>query len=136
MQPYLDFLRRGYKIWIGTLWNAEIDFTIKNRNGEIEYYQVSWTISNPETERREFTPLEMVNDNYPKFLLLTESFPQSRAGIIHKNVFEWLLEKSLTKPKIEVFIKDRRKFHKTHIMIKAIVFHVFITDRRRSHYST
>lgn len=90
---YLELLRRGYKIWTGTLRNAEIDFTVKNRNGDIEYYQVSWTISNIETEKREFTPLEMVNDNYPKFLLSTESFPQSRAGIIHKNVFEWLLEK-------------------------------------------
>jgi hypothetical protein len=28
-----------------------------------------------------------------KFCEFTESFPQSRAGIIHKNVFEWLLEK-------------------------------------------
>lgn len=90
---YLELLRRGYKIWTGTLRNAEIDFTVKNRNGDIEYYQVSWVISDPETERREFAPLEMVNDNYPKFLLSTESFPQNRAGIIHKNVFEWLLEK-------------------------------------------
>ena len=66
---YLELLRRGCKIWTGTLRNAEIDFTVKNRNGDIEYYQVSWTISNTETERREFTPLEMVNDNYPKFLI-------------------------------------------------------------------
>jgi len=90
---YLELLRRSYKIWTGTLRNSEIDFTVKNRNGEIEYYQVSWEISNHETERREFAPLETVKDNYPKFLLTTESFPQSRAGIIHKNVFEWLLEK-------------------------------------------
>jgi len=90
---YLEFLRRGYKIWTGALRNGEIDFTVKNRNGEIEYYQVSWEISSPETAEREFTPLETVKDNYPKFLLTTESFPQSRAGIIHKNVFEWLLEK-------------------------------------------
>lgn len=90
---YLELLRRGYKIWTGTLRNAEIDFTVKNRNGEIEYYQVSWEISNTETEKREFTPLEKVKDNYPKFLLSTESFPQSRAGIIHENVFKWLLEK-------------------------------------------
>jgi len=90
---YLELLRRGYKIWTGTLRNGEIDFTVKNRNGEIEYYQVSWEISSPETEEREFAPLETVKDNYPKFLLTTESFPQSRAGIIHKNVFEWLLEK-------------------------------------------
>lgn len=79
---YLELLRRGYKIWTSTL-----------RNGEIEYYQVSWEISSPEAEEREFAPLETVKDNYPKFLLTTESFPQNRAGIIHKNVFEWLLKK-------------------------------------------
>jgi len=90
---YLELLRRGYKIWTGTLRNAEIDFTVKNRNGEIEYYQIAWEISNIETEKREFSPLETVKDNYPKFLLTTESFPQSKAGIIHKNVFEWLLKK-------------------------------------------
>lgn len=89
---YLELLRRGYKVWTGTLRNAEIDFTVKNRDGEIEYYQVSWEMSNAETERREFAPFEKVKDNYPKFLLSTESFPQSRDGIIHKNVFEWLLE--------------------------------------------
>ena len=90
---YLELLRRGYKIWTGTLRNGEIDFTVKNRNGEVEYYQVAWEISSPETEKREFASLEAVKDNYPKYLLSTESFPQSRAGIIHKNVFEWLLEK-------------------------------------------
>jgi predicted AAA+ superfamily ATPase len=88
----LELLRRGYKIWTGTLRNGEIDFTVKNRNGEIEYYQVAWEISSKETKEREFSALEAVKDNYPKFLLTTESFPQSRAGIIHKNVFEWLLE--------------------------------------------
>ena len=89
---YLELVRRGYKIWTGTLRNAEIDFIVKNRQGEIEYYQVSWEISNSETEKREFEPLEKIKDNYPKYLLSTESFTQNRAGIIHKNVFEWLLE--------------------------------------------
>lgn len=92
---YLELLRRGYKIWTGTLRNGEIDFIVKNRNGEIEYYQVAWEISTVETEEREFRPLESIKDNYPKLLLTTESFPQSRAGIIHKNVFEWLLEKEV-----------------------------------------
>ncbi len=89
----LELLRRGYKIWTGALRNGEIDFTVKNRNGEIEYYQVAWEISNADTAEREFKSLESLNDNYPKFLLTTESFPQNRAGIIHKNIFEWLLEK-------------------------------------------
>ena len=90
---YFELLRRGYKIWTGRLRNGEIDFTVKNRNGEIEYYQVSWEISTYETQKREFAPLETIKDNYPKFLLTTESFTQNKAGIIHKNVFEWLLEK-------------------------------------------
>jgi len=72
---------------------GEIDFTVKNRKGEVEYYQVAWEISNNETKEREFIPLKNVRDNYPKFLLTTDSFPQSREGIIHRNVFEWLLEK-------------------------------------------
>ncbi|MDA9057388.1 ATP-binding protein [Flavobacteriaceae bacterium] len=89
---YLELLRRGYKIWTGTLRNAEVDFIAKNRNGDIEYYQVAWEVSNPETEKREFASLEKVKDNYPKYLLSTESFPQNRNGIVHKNVFEWLLK--------------------------------------------
>jgi predicted AAA+ superfamily ATPase len=88
---YLELLRRGYKIWVGSLRNGEIDFVVKNRNGEIEYYQVAWEISAEETKEREFRALEAVQDNYPKFLLTTESFPQGRAGIVHKNVFDWLL---------------------------------------------
>ena len=90
---YLELLRRGYKIWTGALRNGEIDFTVKNRNGEVEYYQVSWNLSDADTENREFAPLEAIKDNYPKTLLTTESFPQGKAGIVHKNVFKWLLEK-------------------------------------------
>ncbi len=89
---YLELLRRGYKIWTGRLRQAEIDFTVKNHSGEIEYYQVAWNIVNSDTENREFYPLESLKDNYPKFLLTTDSFTQNRNGIIHKNVFEWLLE--------------------------------------------
>jgi predicted AAA+ superfamily ATPase len=90
---YLDLLRRGYKVWTGTMRNGEIDFTVKTKTGDLEYYQVAWEISNPETEAREFGALEAISDNYPKYLLTTESFPQSRNGITHKNVFEWLLDK-------------------------------------------
>lgn len=90
---YLELLRRGYKVWTGRLRNSEVDFTVKNSNGEIEYYQVSWVISNDDTQKREFAPLETIKDNYPKYLLTTDAFTQNKFGIIHKNVFEWLLER-------------------------------------------
>ncbi|MEI6752019.1 MAG: ATP-binding protein [Paludibacter sp.] len=90
---YLELLRRGYKVWTGSLRNAEVDFIVKDSKGDIEYYQVSWKIDNPETAEREFSALEAIKDNYPKYLLTTESFPQNQNGINHLNVFEWLLEK-------------------------------------------
>ena len=90
---YLELLRRGYKVWTGSLRNAEVDFIVKDPKGDIEYYQVSWKIDNPETAEREFSALEAIKDNYPKYLLTTESFPQNQNGINHLNVFEWLLEK-------------------------------------------
>ena len=87
---YLELLRRGYKIWVGALRNGEVDFVAKNNVGDIEYYQVAWEISAEKTEKREFA-FEKIKDNYPKFLLTTESFPQSKNGVKHINVFNWLL---------------------------------------------
>ena len=95
---YLELLRRGCKVWTGALRNGEIDFIVKNRAGEIEYYQVAWAISNAQKAAREFAPLETVKDNYPKHLLTTESYPQGRAGIVHENVFKWLLQNGQTNP--------------------------------------
>jgi predicted AAA+ superfamily ATPase len=89
---YLELLRRGNKVWTGSLRNGEIDFVVKTKNGWIEYYQVAWDVNNEETREREFRQLENIRDNYPKYLFTTESFLQSRNGIEHKNVFEWLLE--------------------------------------------
>jgi predicted AAA+ superfamily ATPase len=88
---YLELLRRGNKVWTGTARNNEVDFVCKNPNGEIEYYQVAWQMTAESTLEREFGSLEKINDNYPKYLLTTDSFTQSRSGIKHLNVFNWLL---------------------------------------------
>lgn len=89
---YLELLRRGNKIWTGTARNAEVDFVCKTPSGDIEYYQVAWEMSNEKTVEREFSSLEKINDNYPKYLLTTDSFTQDRNGVKHLNVFNWLLE--------------------------------------------
>lgn len=89
---YLELLRRGNKIWIGTSRNGEVDFVCKTKTGEIEYYQVAWQMTNEKTLEREFGALEKIKDNYPKFLLTTDGFTQQRSGIKHLNVFHWILE--------------------------------------------
>jgi predicted AAA+ superfamily ATPase len=88
---YLELIRRGYKVWTGTARNTEVDFVCKNPIGEIEYYQVAWQMSVESIVEREFGALEKINDNYPKYLLTTDSFTQNRSGIRHLNVFNWLL---------------------------------------------
>ena len=89
---YLELIRRGNKVWTGTTRNTEVDFVCKNTTGEIDYYQVAWQMTNESTVEREFGALEKINDNYPKYLLTTDSFTQNRSGIRHVNVFNWLLE--------------------------------------------
>lgn len=89
---YLELLRRGNKIWTGTSRNNEVDFVCKTKTGEIEYYQVAWQMASESTIEREFGALEKINDNYPKFLLTSDSFTQNRSGIKHLNVFNWLLD--------------------------------------------
>ncbi len=88
---FLELLRRGFKIWTGTSRNNEVDFVCKNTKGEIEYYQVAWQITDESTIEREFGAFEKIHDNYPKFLLTTDAFTQGRSGVIHLNVFNWLL---------------------------------------------
>ena len=84
---YLELLRRGHKIWTGTARNTEVDFVCRNPTGDLEYYQVAWQMANKSTIDREFGSLEKVNDNYPKYLLTTDGFTQSRSGVKHLNVF-------------------------------------------------
>jgi len=88
---YLELIRRGNKVWTGTSRNTEVDFVCKTPSGDIEYYQVAWQLSKESTAEREFAALEKINDNYPKYLLTTDSFTQNHHGIKHLNVFNWLL---------------------------------------------
>jgi len=88
---FLELLRRGYKIWTGTSRNSEVDFVCKTPSGDIEYYQVAWQMSDEKTLDREFGSLEKINDNYPKYILTTDSFTINRSGVKHLNVFNRLL---------------------------------------------
>ena len=95
---YLELLRRGYSVWVGTSRSDEVDFVCKSSDGALVYYQVAWELSSEETVLREFGSLERIKDNYPKYVLTSDSFTQSRQGIEHRNVFQWLLQRPEQKP--------------------------------------
>mgnify|MGYP002753569930 FL=1 len=90
---YLELIRRGYRVYVGHLQNGEIDFVAKMPH-RLEYYQVSYSVMDDTTLRRELSPLEQLDDNYPKYLLTMDVLHKTdnHNGIEQKNVLDWLLE--------------------------------------------
>lgn len=90
---YFELLRRGYKVSVGKYGNTEIDF-VAERNGELEYIQVTADMTAKETFDREMAPLTAVKDNYRKRVLTLDKFTVGNYGGIEvKNVVEWLTDK-------------------------------------------
>lgn len=89
---FLELLRRGYKVRIGSYRDKEIDFTAV-KGEETEYYQVSETMLAPETKEREMRPLRSVKDNFPKTVLTLDRFGLGNYdGIQTVNIIDWLLK--------------------------------------------
>ena len=88
-----QLLRRGYKVSVGKYGNTEIDF-VAERNGELEYIQVTADMTAKETFDREMAPLTTIKDNYRKRVLTLDKFTVGNYdGIEVKNVVEWLTDK-------------------------------------------
>lgn len=89
---YLELLRRGHEVYIGAVEETEVDF-ITQKDGKIEYYQVSLTTLDENTLKRELAPFKNIHDHYPKYLLTMDDLfsTANYEGIIKMNVLDWLL---------------------------------------------
>ncbi|MBF1200878.1 MAG: ATP-binding protein [Fusobacterium periodonticum] len=87
---YLELLRKGYNVRVGKVDNLEVDFVCTKGNEKI-YVQVAYLLASAETIEREFTSLEKINDNYPKYVISMDEFDMSRNGIIHINIIDFLM---------------------------------------------
>ncbi|MDR1721636.1 MAG: ATP-binding protein, partial [Methanobrevibacter sp.] len=86
---YMEFLRRGYKIYVGKLNGNEIDFVCQ-KNSTTIYVQVSYILSSEKTIEREITPLLKIKDNYEKLLITMDQVDFSQQGIKHLNIIDFL----------------------------------------------
>lgn len=89
---FLELKRRSKKVWIGKVGEFEIDFVTENKMGEIEYYQVAYTVREESTLQRELRPFELMKDYHKRTLITADNDPiTSYEGIEKINVLEWLL---------------------------------------------
>ena len=92
-----ELLARGYKINVGVMRNAEIDF-VAEKNNEIEFIQVCYNIDSDETLNREINAFDGIPEK--KLLITADRFDYSQKGVKSINIVDWLLSQPLYSAKI------------------------------------
>lgn len=88
----LHLVVQGFRVAVGILRNAEIDF-VATRGEKTIYLQATYLLASDETIRREFGNLQDIKDNYPKYVIsmdpVSGELPEY-PGIHHLHLREFL----------------------------------------------
>ena len=85
-----ELLRRGFTVRVGKQNTREVDFVGMKQEKKI-YVQVSYLLASPETAEREFSVLESIQDNHPKYVVSMDPILRNRSGIVHQHITDFLL---------------------------------------------
>ncbi len=88
---FLHLKSQGFDIAVGQFRQMEIDF-VARKNGQTFYIQATYLLASEETVEREFGNLELIKDNYPKYVVSLDPYHtlSNRAGITHIHLREFL----------------------------------------------
>ncbi|WP_308248043.1 ATP-binding protein [Prevotella sp.] len=85
---YLELLRHGYDVYVGSIKEKEVDF-VAIKNDRTIYVQATYLLIDEHTIEREYAPLELIADNYEKVVVSLDDLQMpSRNGIKHIRAWE------------------------------------------------
>jgi predicted AAA+ superfamily ATPase len=86
---YLILKRAGFQIYTGVAQKKEVDF-VALKDDRILYVQATYLLIDDTTISREYSPLELISDNYEKIVVSLDDFkfPQ-KDGIKHEQIWNF-----------------------------------------------
>lgn len=95
---YLELIRRNYIVDIGKNASQEIDFIAKTYN-DLYYIQVSLSIEDTETKKREISAFKGLDDGYKKIVITMDNNPLLRLENGYKmiHIYDFLLNENILK---------------------------------------
>lgn len=89
---YLELIRRGYEVSVGSYKDKEVDFTAWI-NEKPEFYQVSFSLTDKNTLNREVRSFASMGPDYKRIILtMDRDFPEVPEGVEVINVVDWLID--------------------------------------------
>ncbi len=85
---YLYLLSYGYKVSVGRIGKFECDFITRDLDNQYAYIQVSQSVSDKATEKREYRPFSLIRDGYPRYLLTLDRLKSQRDGVKHIDIID------------------------------------------------
>lgn len=88
---YNELIIRGYEVYVGKTKTGEIDF-VATLEGNTKYIEVTYELNSEEVIEREFGAFNVIDDNYPKYVISLDKRDFSRNGIKHFNLIDFLMK--------------------------------------------
>lgn len=90
---FMELLRRGWAVQIGTLPAGEVDF-VARRGSATRYIQVTTSMADETTRERELAPLRAIGNSFPKLVVALEPYGIGTTpdGIAVVRAADWLLD--------------------------------------------
>jgi predicted AAA+ superfamily ATPase len=86
-----ELVATGAEVYVGKAYDREVDFLVRQANGERRYYQVVTSMRDASIRDRELSSLKRIHDGYPKTILTLDFEEGDYDGIRQINLINWLL---------------------------------------------